>query len=541
MKKFISAVLCLVMIFALVVPAFAAIEPNGNVPVIMIRGDGEWIYDANGEHIYPIGYDTANLKDDVMSVIYPYLVEAVLLNKWEPYYNAFADTLANVFKKAWLDENGEASNGSGVSVESKKAMEESVKRDAKAINGSYALNDYQLHYDWRLDPLAVADQIHEYIQQVKAITGASKVSLYCVCLGGVFVLGYLGKYGYDDIYSVFFDSTVGNGCELFSDLITGQVNIDPSALNRYYADAVNPTNGAGPQILGDMDKFLNSFIAATIDLMSKNGMLKGVADSVNYVYKKLYKELTPRLVMASFGTWPGYWGTVKAADYQAAKKMVFGKEGLDYSTKYAGLIEKLDNYDKTVRQRIPEIITKAKEHGCRIGLIAKYGYQQVPIYAGSARPGDDIVAFDTASFGATTSTVAGQFSDEYVNARIAEGKGKYISPDRQIDLSTALLPDTTWAIRGLRHGAWPWQIEKLALTFLQYDGEFTTETDPDYPAFLKSIPSTEEIVPMEGEPTDIMNWSFGEEDKGIVAYFRSLINWFKALFNLIGSKLGSNK
>ena len=221
--------------------------------------------------------------------------------------------------------------------------------------------------------------------------------------------------------------------------------------------------------------------------------------------------------------------------------MVFGKENLGYETKYAGLIEKLDNYDKTVRQRIPEIISQAKEHGCRVGLIAKYGYQQVPVYSGSARPGDDIVAFDTASFGATTSTVAGQFSDEYVNERIAQGKGKYISPDRQIDLSTALLPDTTWAVRGLRHGAWPWQIEKLALTFLQYDGEFTTATDPDYPAFLKAIPSTGEIVPMEGEPTDIMNWSFGEEEKGLSAFVKSLIKWFKALFELIGSKLGKDK
>lgn len=537
MKKAVSVILCIVMILALSVPAFAAIEPNGNVPVIMIRGDGELIFDENGEQIYPTGYDTSNLKNDAMGVIYPYLVEALLLNRWEPYYNAFADTLANVFKKAWLDENGEASDGSGVAADVKKEMAENAKRDARAINGAYALNDYQFHYDWRLDPLYVADLLHEYIQEVKATTGANKVSLYCVCLGGVFVLGYLGKYGYDDVCSVFFDSTVGNGCELFSDLITGQVNIDSSALNRYYADAVNPTNGAGPQILGDMDKFLNSFIAATIDFMSKNGMLDGVAGGVNYVYKKLYKELTPRLVMASFGTWPGYWGTVKAADYQAAKEMVFGKENLGYGTKYAGLIEKLDNYDKTVRQRIPEIIAQAKENGCRIGLIAKYGYQQVPVYAGSARPGDDIVAFDTASFGATTSTVAGQFTDEYVNARIAEGKGKYISPDRQIDLSTALLPDTTWAIRGLRHGAWPWQIEKLALAFLQYDGEFTTETDPDYPAFLKAIPSTGEIVPMVGEPTDIMNWSFGEEDKSVAAYFRSLINWFKAFFALIGSKL----
>lgn len=537
MKKLISVFLCIVMLALTVVPCLASAEADGEVPVIMVRGDAEHIVNADDADVYPLSLDAKELIGDIGNAVFPYYPNALFLNKWEEYYDALAAVPAKYFKDSMLDENGEPTNGTGISKQAQEEMAQSALRDTKKINGHYGLRDYQLRYDWRLDPLYVAEQLHEYIDQVKASTGAKKVSLYCVCLGGVFVLAYLGKYGSEGIKSVFFDSTVGNGCELYSDLITGKMEIDVKAINRYYADAANPTNGAGPQILKTTDEFVREFIGATVDVMVKNGTLKLGVDYITSVYKRFYKEMTPRFVMASLGTWPGYWGTVKAADYQDAMKMVFGEEGSEMRTQYAGLIEKLDEFDRVVRQRIPEILLTAKKNGCRVGLIAKYGYQQVPIYAGSARPGDDIVAFDTASFGATTSSVAGQFDDSYVNARIAEGNGKYISPDRQIDLSTALLPETTWAVRGLRHGAWPRQIEQLALNFLESDTEFTNETDPNYPAFLKNIPSTEEIVPMEGEPDDIMNWSFGEEETGIKALFIALGRWFKALFRLLENRL----
>ena len=541
MKKLISVFLCIVMAALTIVPCFAADTADGEVPVIMIRGDAEHIFGADGTEVYPLNINTKELGKDIAGAVFPYYPNALFFNKWEEYYEALAAVPAKYFKNAMLDENGEASNGSGISAQAKKEMAESALRDTKKINGHYALRDYQLRYDWRLDPLYVAKQLHDYIEKVKATTGAKKVSLYGVCLGGVFILAYLGKYGSDGIKSVFFDSTVGNGCELYSDLITGKMEIDVKAVNRYYADAANPTNGAGPQILKNMDEFVREFIGATVDVMVKNGTLKVGVDCITSIYEMFYEEMTPRFVMASLGTWPGYWGTVKAADYQAAIKMVFGEEGSKMRTQYAGLIEKLDEYDRVVRQRIPEILLTAKENGCRVGIIAKYGYQQIPIYEGSSRPGDDIVAFDTASFGATTSSVAGQFDDAYVNARIAEGKGKYISPDRQIDLSTALFPETTWAERGLRHGAWPYQIEDLALRFLESDTEFTNETDPNFPAFLKHIPSTGEIVPMEGEPTDIMNWEFGEEKTGIKGLLKAVLRWFKALFRLIENRMAKEK
>ena len=34
---------------------------------------------------------------------------------------------------------------------------------------------------------------------------------------------------------------------------------------------------------------------------------------------------------------------------------------------------------------------------------------------------------------------------------MAEGKGKYISPDKQVDLSTCIAPDRTWILKNAHH------------------------------------------------------------------------------------------
>ena len=154
---------------------------DGEVPVIMIRGDAEHIFGADGTEVYPLNINTKEIGKDIAGAVFPYYPNALFFNKWEEYYEALAAVPAKYFKNAMLDENGEASNGSGISAQAKKEMAESALRDTKKINGHYALRDYQLRYDWRLDPLYVAQQLHDYIEKVKATTGAKKVSLYGVC------------------------------------------------------------------------------------------------------------------------------------------------------------------------------------------------------------------------------------------------------------------------------------------------------------------------------------------------------------------------
>ena len=47
---------------------------------------------------------------------------------------------------------------------------------------------------------------------------------------------------------------------------------------------------------------------------------------------------------------------MRGEDYESAKYYIFGEEGSEKRKEYAGLIAKLDNYDREVRQRVPELL-----------------------------------------------------------------------------------------------------------------------------------------------------------------------------------------
>ena len=46
------------------------------------------------------------------------------------------------------------------------------------------------------------------------------------------------------------------------------------------------------------------FILASVALLNETDPAKLSQSTINMIYKKLYKQLTPRLCMASIGTWP---------------------------------------------------------------------------------------------------------------------------------------------------------------------------------------------------------------------------------------------
>ena len=301
MKKIISLALAFIMAFTLVCPAFAenAEEPQKDkIPIVYLRGDGNEIYDVNGNIAFPVSFDSSELPGKVARVIFPHFINAVLFGKWEEYYDAFEAEVAPIFAAGALDENGNPTNGSDISTASYNLNIENMNTDKVDEDGEYWLYDYTFWYDWRRDPLETADLLHEYITTLKKTTGVEKVALVGKCLGGSFVLAYLSKYGYNDIRSLAFDATVGNGNEKFSETYGGKILFDGEAFERSLIDDMYYNADT-------TDKYLADFILATVDLLNESGVCKVTAELVDFVYKKLYEGLTPRLGMAVYGTWPG--------------------------------------------------------------------------------------------------------------------------------------------------------------------------------------------------------------------------------------------
>lgn len=169
------------------------------------------------------------------------------------------------------------------------------------------------------------------------------------------------------------------------------------------------------------------------------------------LYNRLYEGLVPALATSTCGTRSGYWTMITSDRYEEAKTFVFGDKDSEKYQHYAGLIEKLDNYGKQVRQCIPELLKSAEADGINICIVFKYGFQMPPVIESRFEQGDVWTTTRYSSLGATVSRIGTTLSDEYIESRKALGFEKYISPDKQIDASTCLFPEYTWFIKGAIH------------------------------------------------------------------------------------------
>lgn len=543
MKKLISVLLVITMLFALAVPAcateYVAYKTWGSqIPVVSIFGDGEPIYNTEGEKIFHFKEMLSMLGDSAegglgeatMNILMPFLMDGIINDEWDPYYEALEKEIGEMFTEVRYNEDGENWNGSDVSKEVRGYMTKYASRDSKKTNGtkSYHVYDYQFWYDWRQDPLKTADEFHEYIQAVKKVTGCEKVSIVARCLGTTVVMAYLAKYGTDDIHGVSFNGSVAAGGEIISETISGKFELDLAAINRMLADF---------DAMGDMN--LDSFITSSIDLASKVAMVAGIEFEETEIYGKLLQGVTSALAVSTFFTWPGYWALVTEEDFDDALYYVFGEEGSEKRQKYAKLIEKVQNYHDIVASNIDNILQMIKDDELKVAVISKYGYQLAPVVESRNLVADQFATVKLSSFGATTSTVFDTLPEEYIAKRVEEGKGKYISPDKQIDASTCFFPDSTWFTKGITHSEWT-NFETCVLYQVVTADRQLTIDDFDCTQFVCFDNETKTAYPMTEENCHIENWNLSPtfdnpqtRFERIFAVINSLVEWLTDFFKFI--------
>ncbi|MDD6147020.1 MAG: hypothetical protein PUB43_08280 [Oscillospiraceae bacterium] len=549
MKKIISFLLVVVMSLTVVAPTFAVASDDidfqnyrSQIPIINIYGDGEPIYNAEGEKIFHFSQMVSMLVDHIknnmskedLETLGRAIAQGLVLDQWDPCYEALEVEVGKLFAEVRLDENGEKHDGSDVSKERRAQIEKALQTDAKEAHGYYPLCQYEFWYDWRLDPMETADEFNAYVKGVKAITGAEKVAIYSKCLGTSVVTAYIAKYGLDDIHGISIDTSVSNGAEILSEPVSGKFIVDANAVNRF---------------LMDMDSLemasIDAFITETIDLAIKTGAVEATIHAVeDKYYDKLLRGMTSALALSTFYTWPNYWSCVVSEDYEQAKNLVFGAEDSEKRREYAGLIEKIDRYDVQVRQHTEEIMKSIGEQGVNIVILSKYGSQLVPICQSCDEVSDQFVTVKRSSYGATTGTIYEPLSADYIAKAKAAGKEKYISPDKLIDASTCLYPDSTWFLKGVSHSAYtifqdtllyigataPRQVTVDDFNCSQYVVFDKTKSNRELSSFSAM---TEENCHTEAWEADAKvdkpQGFFGR----IYAFFHALRSWFTMLINKI--------
>ncbi len=531
-----------------------------DIPVIRISGDGEKLVDKDGNKVFHYK-DFASILDSdeeedegdsellesVANILMPFLIDGLLNDNWDLYYKNLQKEISELFENSLLDKDGNAQYGTGLRQERVEKMNNVRHNDQfwRTADGTkyYVHDRYWFYYDWRLDPIESAGELKSYIDDILSSTGCDEVGIVASCLGTNVVTAYLAVYpehAAESIRGIAFDGSVVSGAEMLSEAISGKFNVDAAAINRTLKDCA---------AIGMFN--IDGFINTTLEMLDRTGALDAViGKGKDWIYYKLVEGVTSALALSTFYTWPNYWACVSPQDYDTAMKYVFGPEGSEKRTEYAGLISKLENYNTVVRQRIPEILTSTVANGVNFGVISKYGFQTLPICETNYLVSDQFASVGRSSFGATTGTIYNDLSNDYIASRVEAGFGKYISPDGQIDASTCLFPDSTWFIKGSSHSNWSdWEL-RLLYDIASSEQKVTTDNScwpSQFVVYSYTNPDEDsdgEIEIMTAENCDTENWEADEKvdnptDKygKIFVAVTSLLKWLMELIKKI-FKLG---
>ncbi len=548
MKKIISVTLALIMLFAVMAPAASAADTYGEerLPIIYIRGNGEDLYDADNNLVAAElkdlslggddeegGIDKEVIVETAVNILKPFVLEGMLFDKWDNYGQAIYDEISPLFEAAFLDENGNTKNGVGVSAQ------KLADSEYRANHASYG-GEYDFIYDWRLSPYDHVDRLDKFIDDIIRSSGAPRVNIFARCMGGSLLMAYLEKYGSEGkVKNVMFCDVLSNGKALASKAMSGKVYFDATEIERYMGQ-LNHMSEVGKGSL-EITDVLYEIVYDTMEFFNQVYVTDMALGSVEELYNKLYKALIPSLLHASgMATQVNYWTMVYDEDFDEALDLMYGEEGSELRTKYAGLIDKVEYYREHVTKKLDELYVKYKEeYKIHVGFQAKYGYMDVPIIEDADKTGDGTVALEDAAYKVTAARVGKTLSEDYIAVRVAEGKGKYISADKEVDASTCIFPDTTWIIKNAHHDFFR-PGDAIARWFLN-GTNVTIDTAPEtYPQFMRYYEQPDEngkCVPLTEDNCEDYEWVSAPTEEPTVAtrliamfrFFTRILDFFKAI------------
>ncbi len=533
-KKIISIFLCCAMFFGMC-SVFA--QAASVTPVIIVGDVGNSILysypnAANPSPAFPPAED--ELEERALQIVGGLLYTTVVGDATQG-TSLMNQGINGLLRDVICNEFGETQNGIGVNkykyALSNYKSDTSVMTDLfmaldKAENSVGLEHTYLFTYDWRLDPLESAASLQEFIKEVKVRENARKVSLLCTGNGGVIGNAYLYKYAdtaNSDVASCVFLNSPLLGSSLVGDIMSGNLNTKDdgsggifdlyeqitaaersNALVRYvnddpygvfvtlFEEMLGETEGSS-QAVKALVWFINS-------IMGGEDIWKSLAKSYNDYLEdnseKLYGETLRNFMRYA----PGLWALVPQDSFEEARKFMFPEN--DASVK---LTKKVNDF-RAVLDATASTLQKAKQNGIFVSVVAGYNLQILPATATIDEHSDCMVLTKSASAGA--SAVKHGSSDTLLQKN--NDGHRHLSPDSQIDASTAALPESTWFVRNLPNLRYECDTAADFVMWLLTTGhQRTIWEDTDYPQYMGYSNANEAISAL---------------DNGKVYYFRGDAN-----------------
>ena len=493
MNKHLRTILSCVIAFALVFGAFApcfAKAAAETVPIIYVPGFmASDIYvdttDPDQGLVWPPKTDDIlNLVKESLPALARYMIDRNadrLCDEVIPKVNALFDPVE-------LDKDGNPKGNSGVILK----YPETVKKGST----------YTFSYDWRIDPLIIAEQLNDYVEYILEKSGSDRVSIQCHSLGGVITVTYATIYGTEKLKNVVFNAAATYGESFNGALLSGQMTLCSDAVVKYMRYAFNEN---------EYEKLLNGIF----EIMGKAGLLDLLCDSGNRVLEDLSPRAVPESIAPLFAGWLTIWSMIPDEFIDSAMKYVFEDVYTDGS--HNVLKGKVEAFTTSVRPYKSETLQSLNETA-NVYVIARYGWSSMPATPYYNRQTDGTVDLQYGSFGATCADYEETLPDEY----IAAADPTYISPDKSFDASTCLFPEQTWFLRDMPHSKHTAALGAMINAMLKTDGQETVDTLEGYSRFMAA--DGDDLI---ADPGPAVKETIIDK---IRAFFQRIIDFFRNLF-----------
>lgn len=446
------------------------------LPIVFVRG-----MDFPNLKINPDSDDSENAIKFDFKTVAPFVSKAVLNlikgDKDSALENVI-DCSYEIFKYNAMDENGDPLYNTGMVKYPESAENYPLFYDEydlenglthTLIESMPAKHVYYIHYDWRLDPLTVADEINDTVNRAIEATGHEKVKIICSSMGGIMTMGYLTKYGYDKVERCLFMSSTFCGTQIASDMFTGKIKFTPETLYNFCYNAVS-------------DSFILSRIVKSL---YKSGLFNSLMKVTDYIVDNYKDEVYERVFVPVFSHMPVFWGLIQPEDYEDAVDYILGGR----TDENAEFLKRTDALRDMMKNR-NELLDNMISDGVKIAVVSHYNQPLAPVYESADFNGDTVLETRQTSGYATVAKYGETLGDDYVPEN-----EKYLSPDRVIDLSTAILPEYTYIIKNAPHVACSYGTEynEFAMYLLTTDGDLKPGTNERYPQFMISDKNKETL------------------------------------------------
>ncbi len=507
MKKILSVFMAIVIMALAVVPSFALSENCncGDAPIIYVAalGSGTLTLDEGTENERVLFRpDVADLLPDILPIV-PAAAKLIADGDYDAFGDVLVDVVNAAFGELGLDENGNSSDR----VTCEKFVPENPEH---GIGYSYYFG-----YDFRLDPVENAQKLHTYVEQVKELTGHDTVKFRASSMGGVVTMSYIRLYGSADIETIIFQCCPLLGTAVAGELFNGLVYIDKETLLGYAQQAT-------PELEND---FLAGVLYALVEVLESAGLFDALLPIADDLIANLKDRVFAECLIPIFGTMPGIWSFVPDEYYETGKTFM----QLD-STVNAQLIEKIDFYHYEVQAKAGELLAMAKASGTTVYNVVGYDMYRTPLVTAYQNTSDGTVDTKYASLGATCAPIGEQLPEDYVQANYPEKN--YISPDRMIDASTSLLPESTWFVKDMMHSSTHDAHGVLYDIMFQSEEQLTVFDMEEYPQFLQNDSANQTLTPVEPEGDLLQQIKKLTESFSFYELAQVIFNAINAIFQL---------